>query len=97
MRKYCNALIANEEGLRQSWESFVDPSNKESAKLLAYTMAGFNQSRKLSILKPYHQLFFDSLIEVFNSRSTDFAKEFYYNLFPNIDDINYLDQVSIYY
>jgi len=55
-------------------------------------MAGFNQSRKLSILKPYHQLFFDSLIEVFNSRSTDFAKEFYYNLFPNIDDINYLDQ-----
>ena len=82
MKKVCEALLADHNRRKQIWASFMNPDNKESVKLMAYTMSGFNDSRRLEELQNYQDLFFDSLIEISEKRSTDFVKEFYQSLFP---------------
>jgi len=93
MRKRCNAYLATPEELKTLWASFLDPNNKESTKLQAEAMSGFNNSRRFQDLQEYQDKFFEVILDVFTNRSTDFAKSFYGYLFPITDDLAPLQKV----
>ncbi|CAD8067377.1 unnamed protein product [Paramecium primaurelia] len=83
----CQALNANEQERATLWQKFIDPNNKESVKLIAESMSGFNNERRYLSLEPYQDKFFDVIIQIFQTRSNDFSKTFYDNLFPITDDL----------
>ena len=93
MQKRCFALAATPEQLNGLWMSFLDANNTESAKLQSQSMSGFNNSRRYDDLIEYQDKFFQVIVEVFTNRSTDFAKSFYYNLYPITDDLAYINKV----
>lgn len=59
------------------------------------SMMGFNSTSKAEELEPFHDKFFDVIIQIFETKSTDFAKTFYDCLFPDTDDLARLRQVWI--
>ncbi|CAD8081253.1 unnamed protein product [Paramecium sonneborni] len=83
----CQALIANEQERVVLWQKFIDPNNKESTKLIAESMGGFNNERRYSLVEPYQDKFFEVLIQIFQTKSNDFSKTFYDYLFPITDDL----------
>ncbi|CAK86275.1 unnamed protein product (macronuclear) [Paramecium tetraurelia] len=83
----CQALKANEQERAALWQRFVDPENKESVKLIAESMAGFNNERRYLSLEPYQEKFFEVIVQIFQTRSNDFSKTFFDYLFPITDDL----------
>jgi len=95
MKKRCESIIANPEEMHKLWATFFDDKITESNKIIGASMIGFNNSIHENEVVKYHSLFFEKILEVFKTRSREFAKEFYYNLFPNQDSLKeYLEKVK---
>lgn len=97
MRRRCQALAITPTERAFLWDHYLDPNNNESAKLLAQSMLGFNNAQRQDELETYNERFFEVVLHVFETRSTDFSKEFFHNLFPRTDNLQLLIEVHTAY
>ena len=66
----CEAMRADESLRKRLFESYLDPDNKLSIKLLQQSMMGFNSSLKMT--ESDEDAFFDNVLKIFQTRSNEF-------------------------
>lgn len=89
MEKTFKALIATEEERKKLWASYLNENNQDSVQLIEASMEGFNDDN-IKRNEVYNDLYFKELVNISRKREAEFAKAFYWGLFPNSDDFVYL-------
>ncbi|EMY77220.1 peptidase family M1 [Leptospira weilii serovar Ranarum str. ICFT] len=68
-----------------AWKEFTDPNTKHSTDRLRYGMRGFYWDHQEEILKPYEDLYFQSVIGIYKNRDSHFSSAFGNILFPGVE------------
>jgi len=84
---FCQAMISDVEGMKKLWDSFFDETISDSINIMAMRMDGFKWSPHYAEIEKYNTLFFEKVLEVFKTRSREYARIFYTHLFPGGDKI----------
>jgi hypothetical protein len=66
----------------------VNYNKEESIPMVEEAMAAFNHKIHLENLLTYESKFFEALHQVFSSKSSEYGKVFYRNLYPINDNVN---------
>lgn len=74
------------------WEYLINFNKEESVQQAAEVMAAFNHDIHLDRLKEYESKFFEVLPQIYKTKSSEYAKSFYSNLYPINDNIEYYQQ-----
>lgn len=81
--KECDYSLPDPELKQRLWESFTDPSNKESLKELTLKMQGFWQRKQqLDLISPYFEKYYQVLESIVETRDREFAEVFMEQLSP---------------
>lgn len=90
--EYQNLCRGLNEPKAKLWEYFLnkEESNKQSVQRVADIMAGFNSRKHYDELLQYKDKFFECILDVFETRSKEYAKTFFTYLFPISDDLEEL-------
>ncbi|TGK05140.1 aminopeptidase N [Leptospira langatensis] len=67
------------------WDRFLHPQKEDSTDFLRYGMRGFQWGHQKQLLLPYVDLFFDSVISVYESRDPHFSSAFGHMMFPSYE------------
>ena len=82
------AILANEEERKQLWEKFLAPG-QESVDSITYAMQGFNGTAATT-KREYADAYYAVLPEIFDKEGRKYSNQFYHNLAPRSDDLEYL-------
>jgi len=86
--KKCRAILSTSAELEELWKKFLDPSAKESVPLMSSIMRGYASAPALD-KKEFEKRFFDSVEDVFKTRSKHFAQQFFMSLMPGGENLKY--------
>ena len=94
VEKVIEGLTVPKDKREEMWKSFLK-QGKDSVHLSGNLMSGFNNESKLEELKPYHDEFFNVVIDVFRQEGREYAKAFFGRLFPCGDNLEeYLEKTN---
>lgn len=86
-----DALVADEDKTKQLWETISSEKRQESYTEMTYIFKGLNSSyRDIEKRKPYHELFFKSVIPLIEKDLKINADTYFKNGLPNVEDFDYL-------
>ncbi|KAL4510727.1 hypothetical protein ABPG72_004881 [Tetrahymena utriculariae] len=88
----CKALDLNPDERETLWKFYLSSSNKLSVKNLTYSWSGFNSTFNRADLIPYFDKFFSVIKNIIDTKSQEFASEFFFYLLPVTDDSQKLIQ-----
>lgn len=80
------ALDVNVEEREALWNFYFSPENTLSVRNLQYSWDGFNTSFNKEELEPYFDKFFNVILNVYETKSKEFANSFYENILPVSSD-----------
>eukprot|EP00331_Platyophrya_macrostoma_P021169 CAMPEP_0176469934 /NCGR_PEP_ID=MMETSP0127-20121128/40167_1 /TAXON_ID=938130 /ORGANISM="Platyophrya macrostoma, Strain WH" /LENGTH=863 /DNA_ID=CAMNT_0017864155 /DNA_START=190 /DNA_END=2781 /DNA_ORIENTATION=+ len=86
VEKMIEGLSVSKAKRGEMWKGFLK-QGQDSVHLSGNLMSGFNSVSRLEELKPYHDEFFNVVMEVFRTEGREYAKTFYGSLFPSGDEI----------
>eukprot|EP00331_Platyophrya_macrostoma_P006710 CAMPEP_0176423922 /NCGR_PEP_ID=MMETSP0127-20121128/10556_1 /TAXON_ID=938130 /ORGANISM="Platyophrya macrostoma, Strain WH" /LENGTH=885 /DNA_ID=CAMNT_0017804933 /DNA_START=40 /DNA_END=2697 /DNA_ORIENTATION=- len=82
------AILAGEEERKKLWTKFMDPG-QESVDAVTYVMQGFNGAEATTKLE-YADAYYAALPEIFDKQGRKYSNQFYHNLAPGSDNLEYL-------
>lgn len=91
LQTYCEAAQPIPEIKKKVFESSIDPADKRSQHLRNAAMHGFQQWKQADLLEEYTDIWFDRILNIFETSDRRFAEAVYYNLNP----ANYLKTPEI--
>jgi len=90
VKNKCSAILATAEEKNALWKRFIVQDTKESEKIMAALMSGFNHDDAYPENDRFIDQFFDVIIDVFQKSSSIYANSFYDYLYPKTSNLELL-------
>ena len=90
VKNRCFAILATPEEKDALWKRFIVQDTKESEKIMAALMGGFNHGDAFPENDRFIDAFFDVIIDVYSKSTSVYANSFYDHLYPHSSDLDLL-------
>ncbi|EAS02858.2 peptidase M1 family aminopeptidase (macronuclear) [Tetrahymena thermophila SB210] len=86
--QYCKSLLASPEEKEKLWQSYLDPNNPLSTRLLEYSLMGFKSHSTTELTQKYQLLWLQNLSYVFKTCKRELFKAYVLYLQPSQETLD---------
>jgi len=86
--------VPDPEVKKKAWDRYVHNPDKLSLHDISSDMSGFYHRCQRNMLKPYTDLYFQEIKNIFATKEREYAQQFAYSLFPDHPDDDHVFKKS---